>query len=205
MSPKNISTPIKHPKVSSITHEENEEIHNKLSKLDEQLNDLSVRSITSDELVNTQRKIQEMEKKMEKMENKMDENKNDMKKKTDENKNDMKKKMDENKEEIQKYMNELKNSMSSMIFHALYERLPKGDIKMQGIHENKENKVVETQSHMGSILSLLESTNSESQNHDHSLLQYPHHRGFNLEPRNYFIVKIDMRKFDGKYPIMWIF
>jgi hypothetical protein len=38
--------------------------------------------------------------------------------------------------------------------------------------------VVETQSHMGSILSLLESTNTESQNHDHSLLQDPHHQGF---------------------------
>jgi hypothetical protein len=36
-------------------------------------------------------------------------------------------------------MNELQNSMSSMIFHALDERLPKGDIKMQGNHENKEN------------------------------------------------------------------
>jgi hypothetical protein len=27
--------------------------------------------------------------------------------------------------------------MSSMIFHTLDERLPKGDIKMQGTHENK--------------------------------------------------------------------
>jgi hypothetical protein len=32
--------------------------------------------------------------------------------------------------------------MSSMIFDALDERLPKGDIKMQGNHENKENKLL---------------------------------------------------------------
>jgi hypothetical protein len=95
MAPKNISTPIKPPEISSITHEENEEIHNKLSKLEDQLNDLSARSITSDELVNTQRKIQEMEKKMEQMENKMKIRKIRWMKK-------MKKKMDENKK---KYKN----------------------------------------------------------------------------------------------------
>jgi hypothetical protein len=61
MGPKNMSTPIKPPEVSSITHEENDEIHNRLSKLEEQLNDLSARSITSNDLVNSQRKIQEME------------------------------------------------------------------------------------------------------------------------------------------------
>jgi len=53
MSPKKITTPIKPPEISSITHEENEEIHNKLSKLEDQLNDLSVSSIASDELVGT--------------------------------------------------------------------------------------------------------------------------------------------------------
>jgi uncharacterized coiled-coil DUF342 family protein len=94
MAPKRISTLVKPLEVSSITLEENEEIHNKLSKLEEQLNDFRTRLVTSDELVNTQRKIQEMEKKMDEMENKTDENKNDMKKKTDENKNVMKKKMD---------------------------------------------------------------------------------------------------------------
>ena len=50
MDIKNISTPIKPPEVSSINHEENNEIHNRLSKLEEQLNDLNVRSITRDEL-----------------------------------------------------------------------------------------------------------------------------------------------------------
>jgi hypothetical protein len=35
-------------------------------------------------------------------------------------------------------MKELKNSMSSMIFHGLDERIPKGDIKMKGNNENKD-------------------------------------------------------------------
>jgi BMFP domain-containing protein YqiC len=124
MSPKNISTPTKSPEISSRTHEENEEMHNKLSKLEDQLNDLSARSITSDELVNTQRKIQEMEKNMEQMENEMN----------------------ESKEEIQKYIETI-----------LLQKIPNTDMKsIQGNHENKENKVVQTQSYMGSIFSYLE-------------------------------------------------
>ena len=58
MSPKKITTPIKPPEISSITHEENEEIHNKLSKLEEQLNELSAISITRDELEKSQIQIQ---------------------------------------------------------------------------------------------------------------------------------------------------
>jgi hypothetical protein len=81
--------------------------------------------------------------------------------------------------------------------------IPKRDMEIQGNHENKENNGVETQSHMGSILSQLESTNTEFQNY--SSLQDPHHQGFKSAPRNYFIPKIDMRKFDGKDPITWIF
>jgi hypothetical protein len=54
-------------------------------------------------------------------------------------------------------MLELQNSMSSMILHTLDERLPKGDIKMQGNHEN------------------VEEINIESHNHDYSSLQDPHH------------------------------
>jgi hypothetical protein len=74
---------------------------------------------------------------------------------------------------------------------------------IQGNPKNKENKGVETQSHMGSILSQLESTNNEF--HNYSSLQYLHHQGFKSTPRNYFIPNIDMRKFDGKDPIAWIF
>jgi benzoyl-CoA reductase/2-hydroxyglutaryl-CoA dehydratase subunit BcrC/BadD/HgdB len=72
-----IMLPIKPPEISYMTHEENEYIHNQLSKLEEQLNELSVRSIKSNDLVNTQRQIKHMENKMNKigiMKKKMDEN-----------------------------------------------------------------------------------------------------------------------------------
>jgi hypothetical protein len=103
--------------------------------------------------------------------------------------------MNENKEEMQ-------NSMKTLETNLL-QRIPNRDMEIQGHHENKENNGVETQSHMGSIVSQLESTNTEFQNH--SLLQDPHHRGFIAAPRNHFIPNIDMRKFDGKYHITWIF
>jgi hypothetical protein len=51
--------------------------------------------------------------------------------------------LDGNKEEIQNSMKKMQNSMSSMIFQALDERLSKGDIKMQGTHENEGNIRVE--------------------------------------------------------------
>ena len=47
----------------------------------------------------------------------------------------------------------------------------------------------------------LESRKLEFSKFDDSL----QHHGFNAGPRNYFTPKIDMRKFDGKDPIMWIF
>ena len=37
------TSPIKPPKISSRTHEENEEIHNWLSEMEDQLNELSSR------------------------------------------------------------------------------------------------------------------------------------------------------------------
>ena len=54
---------------------------------------------------------------------------------------------------------------------------------------------------MEKIEKQLESRNLESSKVDDSL----QHHGFNLGPRNHFIPKIDMRKFDGKDPITWIF
>ena len=54
---------------------------------------------------------------------------------------------------------------------------------------------------MEKIEKQLESRKVESSKVD-DLIQY---HGFNSGPGNYFIPKIDMRKFDGKDPIMWIF
>jgi hypothetical protein len=67
--------------------------------------------------------------------------------------------MDENTKHMENKMLELKNSMSSMILHALDERIHKGDIKMKGNHEN------------------VEEINIKPHNHDYSSLQDPHHRG----------------------------
>jgi hypothetical protein len=76
------------------------------------------------------------------------------------------------------------------------QRIPKRDMEIQVKHESKKNNGVETQSHVGSILSQLERTNTKSYNH--SSLQDPDHCGLNVAPRNYFILKINMRKFGGK-------
>jgi len=73
----------------------------------------------------------------------------------------MENKIDENRKGMEKKMLELQNFMSSVIFHVVDERLHKGDIKLQGNHEN------------------IEEINIESQNHDYSSLQDPHHQGFN--------------------------
>jgi len=70
--------------------------------------------------------------------------------------------MDENQEHMENKMLELKISMSSLILHALDERLPEGDIKMHGNHEN------------------VREINIESVNHDYSSLKDPHYRGFNV-------------------------
>jgi hypothetical protein len=73
--------------------------------------------------------IGKVEKKMDEVENKMDENKKEMEK------------------HREKKMLELQKSMSSMILHALDERVPKGDIKVQGNHENIEEIRIESQNH----------------------------------------------------------
>ena len=67
--------------------------------------------------------------------------------------------------------------------------------------DDKEEKKDSFQSHLEKIEKQLESRKLESSKVDDSL----QHHGFNSGPRNYFIPKIDMRKFDGKDPITWIF
>ena len=66
---------------------------------------------------------------------------------------------------------------------------------------HKEEKKDLFQSRLEKIEKQLESTNLESSKFNYSL----QHHGFISGPRNYFIPKIYMRKFDGKDPITWIF
>ena len=69
------------------------------------------------------------------------------------------------------------------------------------LEEDKEEQDNLFQSSMEKIEKQLESRNLESSKVDDSL----QHHGFNWGPGNYFIPKIDMRTFDGKDPITWIF
>jgi hypothetical protein len=57
MAPKKdpkITSPIKPQKISSMTHEENEEIQNQLSKLNSPIDELNDRSMKKVDLMNTQ-------------------------------------------------------------------------------------------------------------------------------------------------------
>ena len=51
----------------------------------------------------------------------------------------------------------------------------------------------------------MDNVSFESLTYHISLHQDTNFRGFNSAPRNYFIPKINMRLFDGNYPLTWIF
>jgi hypothetical protein len=104
------------------------------------------------------------------VENRMNGNREHVENRMNENKEHMEKRINENWEHMEKKMEKLKNSMYDGFLNTLYEAFPEVYNKMDVNLENKYNNIFETQLHMVSILSLLESTNSESQNHDHSLL-----------------------------------
>jgi hypothetical protein len=70
-APKIIS-PIKPLESSSMTHEENEEIHNQLSKWENQINKLNDRSVKNSDLINAKIEIErKMDKRMEELNNSM--------------------------------------------------------------------------------------------------------------------------------------
>lgn len=84
-----------------------------------------------------------------------------------------------------------------------FERLFKMGMEIQVNLEHKEKYVVENQSHMGSMLSQLESTNL---NHKNILMNFQskiHITRSSCQQQR--ITKIDMRKFDGNDFITWIF
>ena len=51
--------------------------------------------------------------------------------------------------------------------NIILKRLHKRNAEIQRNHEHKEKHVIENQFHMGSMLTKLENTNYESQNHNH--------------------------------------
>jgi hypothetical protein len=93
--------------------------------------------------------------------------------------------MDEN---IQKSMKELQNSLSSMMFHALDDRLSKGDIKMQGTQENKGSILVEQP---------VDNKQFSSGFNSNSGVNYGGGPKFNFP-------KIELKKFDGTKVFTWV-
>ena len=85
------------------------------------------------------------------------------------------------------------------------------EIRVQDTHKSftqeevKENKDVESQSLTRNIEAQLKIKKFDSLTYYLSSLQDTYFQGFKLAPRNYFIPKIDMRNFDGNYPLTWIF
>ena len=67
--------------------------------------------------------------------------------------------------------------------------------------QDEEEKGDLFQSLLEKMKKQLQSRKFEPSKDDDSL----QHHGFNSGPRNYFIPKIDLRKFDGKDPVTWIF
>jgi TolA-binding protein len=131
----------------------------------------------SNNWVNLQRQIQVMEGKMYEMEK----NTKGMKKNMDdmENKNDIKR-------EIQNSMKEMQN-MASLIFQAIDEIFPKGDIKMEWMHENKGSTHIEKTSN----------NNPFSESNSNSGVNFGGDPKFNFP-------KIELKKFDGTKVFTWV-
>ena len=85
------------------------------------------------------------------------------------------------------------------------------EIRVQHIRKSftqeqvNKNKDVGSLSLTGKFEAQLKIKKFESLTYDLSANQDPHFHGFNSTPRNYFIPNIDMIKFDGSYPVTWIF
>jgi hypothetical protein len=75
-----------------------------------------------------------------------------------------------------------------MLFHALDERLFKGDIKMQGTHENKGNILVEQ---------LVDNKQFSSGYNSNSGVSYDGGFKFNFP-------KFELKKFDGSKVFIWV-
>jgi hypothetical protein len=181
MGPKKVKTHIKPPEVSSMTQEENEGIHNRLSKLEEKIKNVSE---NSNNWVDSQIQIQVMEGKMDGMENNMEVMKNkmdDMENKMEENKNDIKR-------ERQNSMKEMKN-MFSLIFQAIDEGFSKGDIKMEWTHENKGSTHVEQTANNKPFSTSESNSNSGVNSGGGPKFNFP---------------KIELKNFDGTEVFTWV-
>ena len=77
--------------------------------------------------------------------------------------------------------------------------------KSSTLEKFKEHKYVQSQSLTRKFEAQLMIKKFESFKYDISSFQDPHFQGFNSVPWNYFIMNINMIKFDGNYHVEWIF
>ena len=117
----------------------------------------------------------------------------------------LEKEMEIMKEEFQKELDALKYDIHSMREEILNEIRVRHTHKSFTQEEVNENKDAESQSLTGKVETQLNIKKFESLTYDLSSSQDPHFQGFKSMPWNYFILNIDMIKFDGNYHLEWIF
>ena len=109
------------------------------------------------------------------------------------------------KEEFKKELDDLKYDIHSIKEEILNEIRVWHTRKSFTQEEVNENKDVESLSLTGKVEAQLKIKKFESLTYDISSSQDTNFHGFNSVPRNYFILNIDMIKFDGNYHVKWIF
>ena len=117
----------------------------------------------------------------------------------------LEKEIESMKEEFQKDLDALKYDIHSIKEEILNEIKVRHTHKSCTQEEVDENKDVESRSLTVKVEAQLKIKKFESLRYGLSSAQDPHFHGFNSTPRNYFIPNIDMIKFDGNYPVTWIF
>jgi hypothetical protein len=117
----------------------------------------------------------------------------------------LEKEMESMKEEFQKELDALKYDIHSMREEILNEIRVRHTHKSFTQEEVNENKYVESLSLIEKVEAQLKIKKFESLTYDLSTDQDPHFHGFDSTPTNYFIPNIGRIKFDGNYPVTWIF
>ena len=178
MAPKKNSTPIKPLEGSTVTHEDEEWQHD-ISKLQEQVQQISLSQRTKKNEMEVLKKGMEtkmdglnkgMEAKMNGLEDNMDGMEVGMEAKMDV----MEAKMDEMEAKIDEKIKDNMENMKNDLAKLIQEMFPNGENIVKETHD--ENKI----------------------NVNHDLINS------NVECKNHHIPKMDMKKFDGKDPLTWI-
>ena len=179
MPPKNNATPVKPPEGSTMIHEESEDMSFRVSQSEKNIKGM-VRTL---DLYNMEKKLEEnMETNMGNLEKKLEEsmetNMGNLEKKLEMDMGNMEKKLEESMEIIVNLMQHPK------------EKLLNDDKVGQGTHDERNSSHFEKPSFSKSTPGGFDSNTGSNQG---------------WFPRGIQIPKIDIRKFDEKDPITWIF